>query len=233
MGPPDLADSTFDIPSFLLQLPLFRGLEQEPIERLSLSAEERCHARGRTIFRAGEWPTGLFVVVSGVVKEGCFSPDGREKVLELLESGQILGDQFLFPDASYSYDAVALTEVRLLHIDKDVILDLADSHPGFVGQLLKQLSARVFGYLRDIEFLTAERYVQRVASYLVSRHNDARTGRNDFFLPAAKQILASRLGMTPESLSRNLRDLAESGLIAIMDRRIEVLDLDRLREYEI
>ncbi len=228
-----MSGSLFDIPSFLLQLPLFRNLEQAQIEQISLAAEERSYAKGKTIFRAHEWPTGLFAVVSGVVKEECVSSDGKEKVLELLESGKILGDQFLFPEAAYSFDAVALTDARLLHIDKDVILDLANAHPGFVGQLLKQLSAREFGYLRDIEFLTAERYVQRVASYLVSRHSDIGVGRRVFFLPAAKQILASRLGMTPESLSRNLRDLEDAGLIAMMDRRIEVLDLDGLREYEI
>lgn len=216
-----------------MQLPLFWDLEAALVEQLSLSAEERSYAKGKTIFRAGEWPTGLFVVVSGVVKEGCFSSEGKEKVLELLESGKILGDPFLFPDAPYSYDAVALTGARLLHIDKDAILKLASVHPGFVGQFLKQLSARVFNYLRDIEFLTAELYVQRVASYLVSRHGDIGGSRHGFFLPATKQILASRLGMTPESLSRSLRDLVEAGLIAMMDRHIQVLDLAGLRKYEI
>ncbi|MFO1371539.1 MAG: helix-turn-helix domain-containing protein, partial [Candidatus Competibacteraceae bacterium] len=58
------------------------------------------------------------------------------------------------------------------------------------------------------------------------------SGPVEFELPASKHIIASRLNLTPETLSRILHSLSESGLIAVKGRRIAVLDMARLRQFD-
>jgi CRP/FNR family transcriptional regulator, dissimilatory nitrate respiration regulator len=221
------------IPAVLAQLPLFQELDGELLERLARAARERCYVRGEIVFRVGERPTGLFVVTAGLVKEACMSLDGKEKILELIDAPRIFGESALFLDSPFPYYAAALVDTRLLHIDRAIFLELAFSQPTLVQRLLRMLSGRVLTLVRDVESFATHRHVQRVACYLISRCGDSVATDASIVLPASKQVIASRLGMTPETFSRNLRDLVDAGLIVVRGDRISVPDLAQLKAFAV
>lgn len=221
------------IPAVLAQLPLFQDLEGALLERLANAARERCYARGEVVFRVGERSTGLFVVMTGLVKEACMSPDGKEKILELVDAQQSFGESALFLDTPFPYYAATLTDTRLLHVDRSVFLEIAFSQPKLVQRLLRMLSGRVLTLVRDVESYATHRHVQRVACYLISRCGDTIAPAASILLPASKQVIASRLGMTPETFSRNLRDLVGAGLILVRGDRISVPDLAQLKAFAV
>jgi CRP/FNR family transcriptional regulator, dissimilatory nitrate respiration regulator len=217
--------------STLAQLPMFRELDVNIVTRLADAARERGYTKGEIIFRAGDKPTGLFILTEGLIKEACMSADGKEKILELLDAPQSFGESALFLDAPYPYYAAALADTRLLHIDRAVFFDLAFSQPGIAMRLLRTLSERVFTLVRDVESYTTHRHVQRLAHYLIARCSEHTESPINVTLPASKQVIASRLGMTPETFSRNLRDLGEAGFITVHGERIEIHDLARLKAF--
>lgn len=224
------------IPAVLAQLPLFGELDNTVQARLAQASRERRYAKGETIFRMGESPSGLFIVTDGLVKEACTSPDGREKILELIDAPHSFGESALFLDTPYPYFAAALADTRVLHIDKATLLELAFTQTPLARRLVQLLAKRVLALIRDLETYATQRNVQRAACYLLERcdettENQPIENQANITLPTSKVVIASRLGMTPETLSRNLRDLADAGLITVRGNRIRIRDIARLKLF--
>lgn len=217
--------------TLLTQLPLFGNLDAALRVRLAQATHERLYAKGEAVFRIGSPPSGLFIVMDGLVKESCISSDGREKILELIDAPHSFGESALFLDTPYPYAAATLEDSRILHIDKAALFDIAFSQPALAQRLLQQLSRRVLALIRDVETYSTHRHVQRAACYLLGRCDETTDNQAYITLPTSKVVIASRLGMTPETLSRNLHDLADAGLISVRGNRIRIRDIARLRLF--
>lgn len=215
----------------LAQFFLFRDFAAEEVAHLVALVREKRYAKGEIVFHKGDLPTGLYLVTAGLIKEVCQSPEGGEKIIELVETGQSFGEAAMFLDDLYPYSATALTDTTLLHLDRQVIHDLVAHRPEFVNRMVLALSGRVFALMRDVEAFTVQNPVQRVACYLLSKCGEPKVKRPSIVLPATKQAVASRLGMTPEALSRILRDFVDAALIDVHGNRIDVHDLDRLKSF--
>lgn len=209
---------------------LFRNLSPHSQSLLAAAAHERRHVRGELILQKGDRPTGLFVVASGKLKETLQSADGQEKIIELLGPGQTCGEAALFLDSSIPYCVIALTNCHLLHIDIRTIHTLIDTEPGFVAHMLRTLARRQYGIMRDIEGYSLHSPLQRLVGFLLDLGNGDANDAPIVTLPATKSVIASRLGMSPEAMSRNLRDLMDAHLIEVRGRRIALLERERLRE---
>lgn len=89
--------------------------------------------------------------------------------------------------------------------------------------------------IQDVETYTQQRSAQRVISFLrqcCEKAQDEADGGVAITLPAAKHVIASRLNLSPETLSRILHDLSQAELIAVQGKQITVNSLERLRNYE-
>jgi CRP-like cAMP-binding protein len=202
------------------------------MERLATATRERRYVRDEMIFQKGDRPTGMYLVVTGKVKEVCQSPEGGERIIEVLGPNQTCGEASLFLDSHYPFSAIALTNAHLLHIDKPAIDTLIDKHPGVVAKILAALSLRLYALVRDVESYTLLNPVQRVVAYLIElANNGGVAGDTDITLPAAKFVIASRLGISPEALSRAFRDLADAGLIDVRGSRVTICKMERLRQF--
>ncbi len=217
--------------TLLTQLPLFENLDDALRARLAQATHERRYAKGETVIRIGSPPSGLLIVMEGLVKEYCISPDGREKILELIDPPHSFGESALFLDTPYPYAATVLEDSYILHIDKAVLLDIAFSQAALAQQFVQLLSKRVLGLIRDVETYSTHRHIQRTACYLLGRIDAATDNQASITLPTSKVVIASRLGMTPETLSRNLHDLADAGLISVRGNRIRIRDIARLKLF--
>lgn len=208
---------------------LFKDLSPRGHALLTEAALERRHVGGEMIVQKGSRPTGVFFIVSGKVKETLQSADGREKILELLGPGQTCGEAAMLIESPYPYFLVALTNCVLLHIDARTINTLIDTESSFAARLAHALSKRMYGLHCDLEAYSLYSPLQRLAHFLLSLVQDDGTAAPTLTLPATKAIIASRLGMTPEAMSRNLRDMTDAGLIEVHCNRILLQDKQRLQ----
>ena len=206
--------------ALLAQLPMFAGTPRAQLAALARLAEERHAASGSLIARRGERLPGLMVVRSGLVK---LTLKGEaERVLRLAGPAETFGEAALFLDEPLPVDVAAVAETEVLVVPGAPLLALFDSDPRFARGLLASVCHRLQSIVAEFEAATSHGARERLAAYLGSLGAD--TAR----LPAPKSVIAARLGMTKETLSRLLRAFIDEGLIAVANREVRLLDRARL-----
>lgn len=219
------------VQAFLANLPMFSEMSTAELDRIAAGTLTVHAAKAETIVHTGDPCTGFHVVVYGQVKLGFASPQGVEKVVEIIRPGQTFGEALMFLDKPYIVYAQALADSMLLHVSKQTVLDELSRDPLFARRMLSGLSRRLHGLVRDVEAYTLRSGAERVIGYLLAEVPEppVEGGRVEVNLTPGKSVIASRLNMTPEHFSRILHELAESGLIEVSGRTVRVLDLERLR----
>lgn len=230
-------ESRIDIPALLARLPLFQELTPEQVTHIAAQTREKRLARGEMLFQKGDASRGFYVIVFGQLKLAFPSSTGNEKVVDILGPKQSFGEAVMFMNRPYPVFAEAIADTLLLHVAKDAVFELLETDPSFARHMLAGLSMRLHSLVQDVESYSLRSSAQRVIGYLLqhcpNEGNGKCEGSIDITLPTSKQIIASRLNLTPETLSRIFHDLAEARLIAVQGKQITINDLKRLREYDL
>lgn len=223
-----------DIRGLLGRLPLFSAADAESLAIIVAVAGEHHLARGDVLFRQGTPCKGFFVVVHGQIKLGVTAPNGNEKVVEIISGNMSFGEAVMFLDRPFPVFAQALVDSLVLSIPRDPVLALIDSNPMFARKMLAGLSIRLHSLVQDVEAYSLRSSTQRLIGYLLREAGaDEPSSRPaEIDLPTSKQVLASRLSVTPETFSRILHALSESGLIEVQGKTIRVPDVSKLRDFE-
>jgi CRP-like cAMP-binding protein len=218
------------VQAFLANLPMFSQMQEAELDRIAAGTLPVHAEKGQEICHYGDPCTGFHVVVYGQVKLGFTSPQGVEKVVEIVRPGQSFGEALMFLDAPYIVFAQALADSMLLHVAKHAVLDELARDPGFARRMLSGLSRRLHGLVRDVEAYTLRSSHERVIGYLLAEVPENADGAPvEVHLTAGKSVIASRLNMTPEHFSRILHELGNDGVIEIHGRTVRIPDVGRLR----
>jgi CRP-like cAMP-binding protein len=227
--------TSFKVHSLLSNLPLFNDLQEADIERIATGTTTRHAAKGETLFRRGDPCNGFHVVIYGQVKLGFTSAQGAEKVVEIIGPRQSFGEALMFLERPYIVSAQTLEDSLLLHVAKAAVFREIEADPLFARRMLAGLSRRLHGLVSDVESYSLRSGAQRVIGYLLRdgfEHKAAAGRVIELTLPTTKNIIASRLNLTPEHFSRVLHELTAARLIEVDGRMVRILDVDRLRNYE-
>lgn len=222
-----------DIPALLSRLSLFSELAPDHIAQIAEATREKRLAKGEMLFQKGDLPRGFFVVVFGQVKLAFPSSQGNEKVVEILGPKRSFGEAVMFIDRPYPVFAEALSDSLLLHIARNAVFELLESDPSFARRMLAGMSMQLHSLVCDVESYSLRSSTQRVIGYLMQHcppEGDCE-GPLEISLPTSKQVIASRLNLTPETLSRIFHDLADAQLITVHGKQIRIPDLRRLNEF--
>jgi CRP-like cAMP-binding protein len=228
-------ENKLDIPQILSRLPLFQKLAPEQVAALETACRERRLAKGEMLFHKGDPAKGFFVVVFGQIKLAFPSSQGNEKVVQILGPQQSFGEAVMFMDRTYPVFAEGLTDSLLLHIGSAPVFALLETDPLFARRMLAGLSTRLHSLVEDVETYSLRSSAQRVVGYLLQQCPASESGEASFAisLPTSKQVIASRLNLTPETLSRIFHDLSTNGLIGVSGKQITINDVNRLREFDL
>jgi len=209
---------------------LLLGNVPRPTQDLILAnARERSFERGATIFLQGELASAVYVVVQGWVKLYRVAPNGSEAVVGVFTRGDSFGEAVAFTHDAYPVSAEAATDVTLLRLETAEILRLIERQPGLAVSLLAATFAHLHRLVDQIEQLKARNGAQRVAEFLLEHVSDE-AGGCAVTLPYDKVLIAGRLGMKPESLSRAFARLREKG-VHVRQSLAEIEDVDVLRAF--
>jgi len=211
--------------ALLALLPLFRGTPRTQLAELARRAVLKEAPAGSAVVHRGERLAGLMVVRYGLVK---LSMRGEsERVLRLVGAGDSFGEAALFLDQPLPLDATAVTDTALLVVPAASLLELFDRDPRFARALLTRICQRFQAMVAEFEAATVHGAGERLAAYIESLAPPGGAPASAQ-LPAPKAVIASRLGMTKETLSRLLRTFMDQGLISVAKREIKLLDRARL-----
>jgi CRP-like cAMP-binding protein len=217
--------------AFLRNLPLFRELADDEIDRIAAATTDLHVPRGEILFNRGDPCLGLHVVIYGQVKLAFVTPSGGEKVIEIIGPGQSFGEALMFMDKPYIVMAQTLADSLLLHVAKSAVFDEIERDPGFSRRMLAGLSRRLHSLVSDVESYSLQSAKQRVIGYLLRDDAAAEAETTTVMLPTSKAIVASRLNVTPEHFSRILHELTDAGLIEVRGREVRIVDVAKLRDY--
>ncbi len=197
--------------------PIFAGLPAPIIAQLAqISTHQQPVAKGALLYAAGEPAERMLVVDSGRVKVFRTAADGTEHIMYLLEPRSVDSEAALFADVAHQNSAVAITDARVCSIRRDDFRELVATTPQLAVSLLSAFGNRLTmleNRSAGLGTLTAH---DRLLRYLEDTGAHLRT--NYFRLPMSKHDLAGWLSITPETLSRNLKQLVTEGRIAMQGR---------------
>jgi CRP-like cAMP-binding protein len=207
-------------------LPIFRHTPAAKVEALGRQSRTQHVPRGGIVARRGEPAPGLMAVVYGLVTLSLKGGE-NEKVLRLVGPGDTFAEAVLFLDKPLPVDATALTDTLVVVVPAPPLLALIGSDGAFALGMLASLSQRLHELVTDFEATTQHGAAERLAAYLDSL---AAPGIEPATasLPATKTVVAARLGITKETLSRLLRQLADEGIVRLVRRDVILLDRSRL-----
>ena len=121
---------------------LLGTLSVEHQDNLAAASRLKQMDEGNYVFHQGDVGKGFFVLCRGAVKVYRTTPDGREAVVKILQAGEIFGEVMLFKNIPYPANALCLSEVALIEIDRARLLDMlgdASFRLDFVGILMEKL----------------------------------------------------------------------------------------------
>lgn len=184
--------------------------------------------RGEVIVRQGTALPGVMLMSAGSVKLSLRSAEGEERVLRIATSGEAFGEPTAMLGKPCLYDAIALTDVKVLVLPVPAILSLVARDRRFARFVVLALSARSYNVLSEFSAATTQRGAQRLAGYLESLQRKNGSHGTTVQLPVSKTVVAALLGMKKETLSRLFRQFTSEGLIGMTRREIAILDPQRL-----
>lgn len=206
-------------------LDIFLNTSGETRAVLSEGTQLHTYSPDEFILREGERPRHLFGIVNGLVALGAQHHD-RETTLSLLERGRCLLLQAVITDRVYLQSAKAITSATVLAIPATKFRAEIARDPGLAMAAMRAVASDHRDAIRDLKNIKLRSNAERLANWILENTRDG--GRLE--LAINKKLLAERLGMTPESLSRSLRVLKPFGLINNRDY-LEVSDVALLRTF--
>ncbi len=195
----------------LLRVPLFSGLKQELLETLIDGAQVRTITAGAVLFLQGDPADRFYAILNGWVKLWRETVAGGETVVGIFTQGESFAEAAIFDSARYPVNAEIVASARLLSIPARPFIGAIERDPGLAVHMLACMSRHMRGLVAQLEQVQARSAAQRVAAFLL-RLGPAVQSSQLIELPYDKSLVAARLGMRPETFSRALSQLRDTGI---------------------
>lgn len=196
-------------------------------------AEDGVHKsfpKSTIIIRHGDKADTLWLLLSGWVKLVRQTPNGQETIIGLCSNGDLFGEAALFLHGHYPYYAETLSECVVTPIPSSVLQEKVEKNADISKQLMGLLNERVQQAQLKLEHMSTLSAPQRLSCFLLRLCQDSRKDVCCIHIPVDKQIIASFLGMKPETLSRSFQQLKEKG-ISVKGEIVTVKSVSKLKEF--
>jgi CRP-like cAMP-binding protein len=192
-------------------LPLFTSIEPQVLCRLLADSNSINRPRSTLLFSAGDVADCFYIVLEGAVKLFALAPDGRESIVEIFGPGSSFAEAAMLSIGKFPLHAEVIEDATLIRVGRRAFLHTLNSDHALAYHMLAALigwTRRLGEEIRDLKELSPW---QRVAEFLLSQ-TEASEGHAVVSLPFNKEVLASRVGIRRESLSRVLARLRVLGV---------------------
>ncbi len=222
----------FKTESVLTELP------PDELALLEASKTEQVYKKNEIIFREGASPSGIFYITSGKVKKYKVDKDGKEHIIYVANTGELLGYHAILAEGRYPDSAAALEESQIAFIPKEDFIKVLNRSDVLPKRLLKLLSHE-FGVLANsLSLFTQKSVRERLALQLIVLREKYKVN----FQPGmpveinmSRDDLANLVGTVRENIVRVLSEFKEKGIVSTRGRKIIVHDvklLIRIADYK-
>lgn len=195
------------------------------LEEIAEVARIREFEARQTIFNEGDPCTGFYAVIDGTVKVYRLSAKGKEHVLHLLGPGDTFAEAAMFLDTDFLAHATAIKPSRTLFLPKEPFLGLLKHRTEIAVRMLASMAIILQRMVSHVEVLALKDASERLAQFLLEKQSESAVR-----LRVPKAVIASHLGISPETLSRLFLKMEGLGVARVSGRTIYVEDAERLKE---
>jgi len=216
--------------SVLRQHQIFCDLGPEALDQLGRYAKLTVLKRGAPIFSKDDPGNSLYAVISGTVKISISSPDGRNAILNLIGPGEVFGEMSVLDGQPRSADATANSNCEIFVIDRRDFLPFVRSQPALAMKFIELLCTRLRWTSDQVEQIILRDLPGRLASALLGLTEKRRQEPESRTIAITQQEISEMVGMTRESINKQLRAWAAREWVRLEHGAIVVLDAASLHE---
>ena len=185
-------------------------------------------AKGDVLFAEGQPSSSVYSLGSGVVKISRTTPDGREQIVGISTPGKLLVGLQSINDDIYEYTAVAETDVNACKIRHRALLQAVQSRGDIALRLIASINAQLAHSRSLMEVMGHKCAAAKIASFIQLVTPVPTNGQKRFALPFSRSEMADLLGLSEETVCRQMAKLKRRGVLYAPRGKIEILDWERL-----
>lgn len=213
--------------------PLFQNCPDNFIEQVSAQAVVNHVDKGHVLFVHEDEAARFFIISQGWVKLFRETLDGAQAVVDILTTGHMLGETAIFQNDAYPYSAEAVESTEIISLPLSLLKKEIESNPKLALDMLSVMARYRRQQDQELEHRSIQNAPQRIGCFLLrlTNQNENSEGPITIHLPYDKTLIASRLGMQPETFSRALTKLKNATGINVNGATVTMDSLDQLVEY--
>lgn len=220
-----------DLKTYLGSLPLFASLKGSALGTLSEYAIVRFEPKGNLIFPPDSANDKFYIVQSGWVKLFRETMGGEEAIVDILTSGNFFGEIGLTGTEPMPYGAEVIENAAIISIPRFLLAEEVMRNSLFGLAVLQNVTHQKMHRDLEIEHRTVQTAPQRIGCFLLKFCNGDKQSDIVLHFPYEKSVIASRLGMMPETFSRALNQLKNEVGITVKGSTVTIKDLKALVDY--
>ena len=206
-------------------------LSDAELEMLRTNMSEQVYSKGEIIFREGASPSGIFYIRKGMAKKYKVDKEGKEQIIYVANTGELIGYHALLAGERYPDSAAALEESRIAFIPKEDFLQVLDSSKTLSQWLLKTLSHEFAVFANSVALYAQKNVRERLAMQLILMREKYKQNFSPGMaveINLSREDLASLVGTARENIVRMLKDFKQEGVLTTKGRKIIITDVQKL-----
>ncbi len=203
----------------------------EKLDKFFSQYRQQKYRKGEILVRAGDSPSGVFYLKNGRVREYAISGKGEEIVVNIFKPLSFFPMSWAINNTSNIYFFEAMEDLELIRAPRDEVLEFVKSEPEILYNLLSRVYIGTDGLLSRMTYLMSGSAYERLIAELIiiaKRFGEKRNGQ--ITIQTSERDLASQMGMTRETVSREIKKLKARGLASFSKKHLIIKDIGKLEE---
>lgn len=214
---------------------IFSSLSDEDIQKISLMTGDLSFEKGELIVYEGEKANRLYLINQGQVKLSKYNKQGKEQILHILSSGDFFGELNLLKAGTYSFNAEAITEVRVCTLHKKKLKNLIMQKPEIALKTMEVIGENLSELQTLAQNLATNEVEVRLAQLLLNLKKEYGTNTNngtEIIMPITREDMSNYTGVARETISRKLSKFQQQGIIELIgNKKVIIKEESELKKY--
>jgi CRP/FNR family transcriptional regulator, dissimilatory nitrate respiration regulator len=205
---------------------LFSSLNEAQLAKIFATASLLHIKPEQMLFHQGELASRFYFVLAGTLQLFRTNVQGQMKVIEVVRSGCTFAEALMFnKQTRFPVSAQSVSECALVSFDSETYLQLLKHNPDACIAIMADLSVRIRKHINEVEMVSLQNAQHRLLLFLLRKMTVVGDNQGEITLDIPKRLLASRLSIQPETFSRLIKKMSQTGLIAESHGVIRIPDV--------
>ena len=206
-------------------------MSKEELQQVSANKTTKKVKKGEPLFEEGDKLKGVYCVREGVSKLSKLSANGKDQIVKLATKGEVMGQRSVIAEESANLSAVAVNDMEVCFIPKEVIINTLHKNPNFTFEVLRHMAHDLREADDVIVNMSQKTVKQRIAeAFLYLKNNYGEDDKGYLNLTLSREDIANVVGTATESCIRIISEFKKNGLLKSSGKRLGIADEKKLKD---